>query len=243
MSLNGNDHKTFRQYLLGQLAGEERDQFEQRLFSDNDVFEELLATEDELIEASIGNELAPSEVVQFEKYFLITSDRKEKLQFRRALQRVAQKDRRNNKRLRELQPTPSWIPQIAVSLAALVIIGGIIWMLPPRTMGERTLVASSSERASGSEAETIKLPFQFDDLKLHLTLPQPSIPAKDYRVDMLSVDGKTKTLKTVSHNQQFVDVVVPASELSRGQFALKVYAINPDSAAPRITASYLLTFE
>jgi len=59
MSPNGNDHNTFRQYLLGQLPAEELDQFEQRLFSDNNVFEELLASEDELIEASIGNELSP----------------------------------------------------------------------------------------------------------------------------------------------------------------------------------------
>ncbi len=244
MSPNGNDHNTFRQYLLGQLPAEELDQFEQRLFSDNDVFEELLASEDELIEASIGNELSPAEVDHFKKYFLITSDRKEKLQFRRALQRVAQKNRMHHDLApRGMPRVPRWFPQIAVSVAALVIIGGIIWMLLPRTMGERTLVASASERATGSEAETIKLPLQFDDLKLHLTLPQPSTPAKDYRVEMVSGDGKIKTLTTVSHNQQFVDVVVPTSDLSIGQYALRVYAINPNSIEQRIPGSYLLTVD
>jgi hypothetical protein len=244
MSLNGNDHNTFRQYLLGQVGGVEREQLEQRLFSDDEVFEEFLAIEDELIEASIGNELSATEIDQFKNCFLITPDRQEKLQFRRALQRVAKKDRlKYSVAPAKIRRVQTWIPQLAMSVAALIIVGGIIWMLLPRTMEERTLVAGLSERGSGTAAETIKLPVQFDDLKLHLTLPQPSIPAKDYRVEMRSVDGTTKTLRTVSHNQQFVDVIIPTSKLSHGQFALKVYAINPDSSEQPIPNSYLLTID
>ena len=244
MSPNGNDHNTFRQYLLGQLPAEELVQFEQRLFSDNNVFEELLASEDELIEASIGNELSPAEDDQFKKYFLTTSDRKEKLQFRRALQRVAQKNRMHRDVVpRGMPRVPRWFPQIAVSVAALVIIGGIVWMLLPRTVGERTLVAALNERGSGGVAETLTLPVPYDDLKLRLKLPQPAIPAKDYRVEMRSADGQTRALKPASHDEQFVDVVIPVSSLSRGDYAFKVSAIKADSSVESFPQSYLLSVD
>lgn len=244
MLQNRNDHSVFRQYLLGQMSGEERDRFEEKLFSDDEFFEDLLATEDELIEAAIGTELTAAEVDQFEKQFLITSERKEKLHFRQALQRVAKKKQLE----KAIRPKPAWslqrwIPQVAVSLVAVVIIGGIVWMLLPRTVGERTLVAAANERAGGRVAETLTLPFPYDDLKLHLTLPQPAIPAKDYRVEMRSTDGQTRALKPVSYDERFVDVVIPVSSLSRGEYAFKVSAIKADSSVESFPQSYLLTVD
>ena len=242
MLQNGNDHSEFRQYLLGELSDERRDQLEERLFSDDEFFQELLATEDELIEAAIGKELTTAEADRFEKHFLITPERKEKLQFRRALQRVAKK----NQLTKEPRPKPvwpNWIPQVAVSLVALVIVGGIIWMLLPRTIGERTLVASLNERGGGPPAESLSLPLPYDDLKLHLTLPQPAIPAKDYRVEMRSAAGQTRVLKVTAYNEQFVDVVIPASSLTRGNYAFKVSVIKPDSTIQNIPYSYLLSVE
>jgi len=242
MLQNGNDHSEFRQYLLGQLSDETRDQLEERLFSDDEVFQELLATEDELIEAAIGKELTTAEADRFEKHFLITPERKEKLQFRGALQRVAKK----NQLAKEPRPKPvwpNWIPQVAVSLIALVIVGGIIWMLLPRTIGERTLVAALNERGGGTPAESLTLPLPYDDLKLHLRLPQPAVPAKDYRVEMRSADGQTRVVKVVGYNDQFVDVVIPASSLAHGLYAFKVSVIKPDSSVQYIPYSYVLSVD
>jgi hypothetical protein len=244
MQQDGNDHSMFRQYLLGQVSGAGRDQFEGKLFSDNEFFEELLATEDELIEAAIGKELTAAEADQFEKQFLIIPDRKEKLQFRRALQRVAKKKQLPEEaRAKAVPSVQNWILQVAVSLVALVIIGGIIWMLLPRTIGERTLIAAANERGGGPAAESVSLPLPYDDLKLHLTLPQPAIPAKDYRVEMRSADGQIWVLKVTAYNEQFVDVLIPASSLTRGNYALKVSVIKPDSTVQTFHYSYLLSVE
>lgn len=244
MSQNGNDQSMFRQYLLGQISGEERDRFEEKLFSDDEFCEELLAAEAELIEAAIGGELTAAEADQFEKQFLITAERKETLRFRRALQRVAKK-KKLEKDIRDKSAwnLQRWIPQVAVSLVALVIIGGIVWTLLPRTVGERTLVAAANERASGRVAETLTLPVPYDDLKLRLKLPQPATPVKDYRVEMRTADGQTRALKPVSYDEQFVDVVIPVSSLSRGDYAFKVSAIRADSSVESFPQSYLLSVD
>jgi hypothetical protein len=251
MLSNHNDQITIKQYLLGQLADTNLDQFEQRLFTDDDLFDELLATEDELIVASLAGELSPAEKECFAKYFLITPERQQKLRFRKALQRVAkakqQELRHKPEAARNLLPwrAPIWAQWATLSLAALVMIGGIIVVLRSYqdNLAEVTLIASSSEREVGRAAQRIKLMPQYTGLKLHLTLAQPTISAKDYRVEMLTDDGKNKTLVPVSENGQVVDVVIRASDLPRGRCVLNVYAITPDGTQQRIPGNYELIVE
>ncbi len=76
-----------RLYLLGQLAEEERRQFEELLMSRDESFEELLAAEDELIDSYVGGALSAREREQFELYFLATPERRRKVSFARTLSR------------------------------------------------------------------------------------------------------------------------------------------------------------
>jgi len=244
MLSNHNDQITIKQYLLGQLADTDLDRFEQRLFTEDELFDELLATEDELIEASIAGELTPNETEWFAKSFLITPERQQKLQFRKALQQVAKAKQRE----RTYQPepslsswrAPSWVQWATLSVAAMVMTGGIILVLRSYqdNLAEVTLIAGSSEREVGRAAPRIKLMPQHNGLKLHLTLAQPIISAKDYRVEMLTDDGKNNTLVPVSHNEQAVDVVIPASDLPPGLKVINVYAIKPDGTEQRVPGNY-----
>ncbi|HEV2826159.1 MAG TPA: hypothetical protein VGW76_01055 [Pyrinomonadaceae bacterium] len=251
MSSNHNDPVRIRQYLLGQLTGRTLDEFEQRLFTDDEFFDEVLATEDELIESSIAQELAEDEAEWFARYFLITPEREQKLRFRQTLQRVVKADKREPVYTPQPSPGVPWLPSNWISwatacVAAFIIIGVVVWiaqMSPGSTVAELTLTAGSSERAVGRVAPSIKFPLKSERLKLHLTLAQPAIPAKDYRVEMLTYDGRIKTLAPISHNDQLVDVMVPAAELSRGQYAFNVYAIKTDGTEQRLPGSYLLTID
>jgi len=245
MLSNHNDSTTIRQYLLGQLGDAGRDQFEERLFTDEELLDELLLTEDDLIEASISGELGPDEE-SFNRNFLITPERQQKLLFRKSLRRVA-------KSLSiPAQPPPSplpwfrqnWVRWAAQSVAVVVILSASLSVLRLyQTLSvELALNNGSSDRAAGQLAQRIKLPHRFSSLKLHLNLPPPPIPARDYRVEMLTADD-TVSLTPVSHHEQVVDLKISAADLPPGQYAFHVYAVKPDGTEQRIAGSYLLTVD
>jgi len=86
--LNPNvDKQEMRNYLLGTLEVDRRAALEERILSDPEFYEELLVSEEDLIDQYLGNKLSPSEREQFETYFLITAERQNNLRFGRLLRR------------------------------------------------------------------------------------------------------------------------------------------------------------
>jgi hypothetical protein len=248
MSSNRNNQVTIRQYLLGQLAGDELERFEEHLFVDEELVEELLAAEDDLIDESIAGELNGAEAAQFDDFFRVTRDREDNLRYRKALKRV----------LKKSAPIPfpaprkqAWMYWVTSAVAAVVIIAfitspalrGRLFGPEQRTFTVLALTAVSSDRATGSTPKKITLPLRYDDLKLQFTLPDGSTPAKSYRVEMQSGDGTKKTLEKVVRNGQAVEVVIPAGELKVGEYAFNVFWINPDGTEERVKGSYLLAAE
>lgn len=78
-------------YLFGDLSAEERDQFEERYFVDDSLHERLLALEDELIDAYVGDALSREERQKFERLFLQSPERQERLKFAQALARFGER--------------------------------------------------------------------------------------------------------------------------------------------------------
>jgi hypothetical protein len=74
-------------YLLGTLDGDRKSQLEERILSEPDVYEELLVTEEDLIDQYVAGSLTEFEQQQFETNFLTTSERQKNLQFARLLKR------------------------------------------------------------------------------------------------------------------------------------------------------------
>ncbi|MBC7911153.1 MAG: hypothetical protein H7Y30_11665 [Pyrinomonadaceae bacterium] len=73
-----------RQYLLGGLTAENLRQFEERLMTDDDYFQQLLAAESELIDDYVSDALTAQQSKSFETHFLCTPERHEQLRFARA---------------------------------------------------------------------------------------------------------------------------------------------------------------
>lgn len=83
-------HETaeIRKYLLGEIEAEdERRKIEERLMLDDDFFEELSMQEDELIQDYVDDHLSADERRRFEKHFFISEERRQKIEFARALRR------------------------------------------------------------------------------------------------------------------------------------------------------------
>src|SRR5215210_7329501 len=208
MSLNRNDQVIVRQYLLGQLTGESLNEFEHRLFTDDALLDEVLTSEDELIESSIANELGQDEAEWFAKYFLITPEREQKLRFRKTLQRVTKAEKHDRLLKRPLPQNlpwrpPSWMSWAVTAIAAMIIIAATLQIVrsPQNIPAEITLTQSSTERGPGGQARSaITLLAAHHTLKIHLALPQSPTPIKDYRVEMLRRDDeKSRNFRPVSH--------------------------------------------
>jgi tetratricopeptide (TPR) repeat protein len=139
MSQNPDELLIIRKYLLGQLDDEGRRQFEEQLFLDDDLFADLLAVEDELIDEHLAGELSTDETQVFEKNFLITAERRQKLSFAKALRRYTANQRTTTNSAQQIVsrpsvPTRNWwqlftaSPLAGAAIAVLVIAAGFgLW--------------------------------------------------------------------------------------------------------------------
>ncbi len=74
-------------YLLGDLSEKERRSLEDHLFADDEFFEGILSVEDDLIDRFVRDELSAQERAGFERHFLTTPQRLERLRFAETLAR------------------------------------------------------------------------------------------------------------------------------------------------------------
>src|SRR5687767_12381263 len=87
MRLNLEDDSAIKRYLLGELTEEDQQALEERLMTDNGYFERLLLLEDELVDDYARGTLTPGEEEKFDRFFLRTPDRHQKLRFAGALKK------------------------------------------------------------------------------------------------------------------------------------------------------------
>jgi len=89
MSLSAEDYATIREYLLGRLTDEDREEFERRFFADEELFENLQPAEEDLIDDFLSGILSEDEVDLFQQNFLIGSKREEQLRIGKAWRNYA----------------------------------------------------------------------------------------------------------------------------------------------------------
>jgi len=84
---NNRERELLRQYLLGNLSQEKSAPLEERLLSDSHFYQELLVTEDDLVDQYVEDRLSGAERESFELHFMIPAERRQKVSFARALRR------------------------------------------------------------------------------------------------------------------------------------------------------------
>jgi hypothetical protein len=87
MNTNIEKDLLLRTYLLGSLSPEEQQRIEQHLMIDSTAFEDLRWIEDELIDDYLEGALSGREKEKFENFFLSAPERRQKLDFAKALKR------------------------------------------------------------------------------------------------------------------------------------------------------------
>ncbi|HEY6806241.1 MAG TPA: hypothetical protein VI306_21865 [Pyrinomonadaceae bacterium] len=128
-----NSETLAKQFLLGKLAPELVDSFEESLFTDDAVFEEVEISEDDLVEAYVSDELSPEERKQFERTLLRSP-------------RLAQRIQVTKRLLMKASPPPVHIQKQTMSWWARLK----AMLLPPAGSGRLAFAATALVLLVGS---------------------------------------------------------------------------------------------
>jgi len=127
------DEILMRRYLLGDLPQEDRTRLEDRYSADTEVFEEVLATENDLIDSYVRGELTEVERQKFEAEYCKSPQRHERVEFARALSHVSLSATRPV----PIQKVSPWtkirrsfaVPEWAFAAATVAVVTGGSWLM------------------------------------------------------------------------------------------------------------------
>jgi hypothetical protein len=155
------NEEALTRYLLGELDEEGKEQIEAHYLENREFFDLLLLVEDELIESYVGDRLTEKERYDFEKYFLTSRSRRERVQFAESwkifLVGLSTDDTDANKPIdRKLFFMPSkvsnpapWLPWAAI----LILLAGCTWLTVELVRLRKSLGISEAERVALKEGQ------------------------------------------------------------------------------------------
>lgn len=124
-----------RQYLLGKLTGDEREQFEDRYFADDELFDDLEAAEDDLIDDYLTGDLSEEDTSLFRENYLVGAERQQRLRVGTAWRNHAVNKAKESPQ-KKIEPAPVWqwrqllspYPLRIAAFAAVILIAAVgVW--------------------------------------------------------------------------------------------------------------------
>ncbi len=158
MNVKASNETEAIRYLLGELTEAEQARLEERFFHDSELSELLSETEDDLIDQYVREELSGRERERFERHFLVSERRREKVEFARALlqaEKAAASEDINSERplswwhamlaaLRAPRPALSY----SLAAAALLFLLGGLWLFSEMRQLRREVAQMAAERGA-----------------------------------------------------------------------------------------------
>ncbi len=247
-------------YLLGQMSEEEAERFEDECLEQKNWPSHVELVEEELIDAYLHDDLRPERRALFERNYLTTEARQERVRLAAALLRqvcerevvkppvVVKKGGAWAERLKALWGGRAWGLRAASAVAVLVILVGGAWVYlsrarPPRAVATLTLTSAVVNRSEGVRAPTVKLSRDAGALRVFLKLHERATPAPRYRAELDNEDGETTALAVEGQEGNAVSVLIPTSLLSRGQYAVTLFAVKDDGAEQPAYGAYFFNVE
>ncbi|HXU08976.1 MAG TPA: hypothetical protein VN743_08250, partial [Blastocatellia bacterium] len=136
--MSENELQVLKRYVLGELSEDERVALEQRYFSDQQVFDQLVRIETEIVDDYVRGRLSAADRASFERSYLQNPDRVRRVKFAAAL---ATRIDRNDTNVTEERASAGffgqWIDRIrtgkisltpAFGLASLLLLAGVVWL-------------------------------------------------------------------------------------------------------------------
>ena len=248
MALNDHDQTRIRDYLLGHLSDLEQQELEERLMTEDDLFEELEISKGELLEEYSAHELAQKEHEWFEQHYLASAEGRQRHAFTLALDSikrstpVPQSSATWFDRLAVFLKRKPWAIAIATSSALVAIVAGLsIWsstLVTPLRSYAFTLNSTLSQRSSGdARYPIVPLSPEIGELRITLQLPEGTMRGKDYGVT-LDDRSEITNLRATAHDENSVLVVIPTASLHEGPYELRLKSIKDDNTEQAIPGEY-----
>jgi anti-sigma-K factor RskA len=141
MNLKLMDENSIKQYLLGTLREDDREEVEKRLLTDEEYFQEVLSAEDNLIEDYLSGNLSNQERDKFEAYFMTVPEHREAVRNARILREhfFEQIDLRSFNEKANSAKVSWWhsfigsingfrfIPQTAIATLLVMLVLAVVW--------------------------------------------------------------------------------------------------------------------
>ena len=253
MALGEHDNNITRQYLLGQLNEADELALEERLLTEDELYQELQVTKDELAQEYAGGNLTSKERQWLQAHLFASQAGKQSREFAQAFDRYAKTHREPvRERVDFWQRWDAlWSRHVtfvrAAAAVAVMLIAyfGFKTLSPsprPQTTATLTLVNTVSTRSTDAgSVPTVKL--KDDVLKLTLQLPQPSSVGTLYRFDLMGEGNLIRTLTTSTQDGESISADFSAKELPRGQYVATLSTIDANGTAQRIPGGYHFKIE
>lgn len=250
MALFEHDPETVRKYLLGQLADDQQENFEQRLLTENELTQELDVMTEELVDDYLAKQLTPIESEWFEQHYLASPEGKRSQRFATTLHRYISNNPTESKKSSWAERLIAFWNRQAVpvralaAIAVVVIVVGTFWLVrtpPPQSFATLTLTSNPITRSGGGELPRIKL--KEDALRIDLLHQAPATPGIRYRAELKDGTGQTRTLDPIKQDARSVSVEIPRSLLPKGHYAISLLTVSSDNATQRIPGSYQFIIE
>jgi hypothetical protein len=226
-----------RQYLLGNLPESARERLERRVLNEAEISEELLATEDQLIDQYIGNKLDAQERQRFESYFLLPRERQKKLQFGRTLRTyldslpavTRSKNRSNLAHFSWLAQRPIFVGSFVLAICLGLL--GAFWVMrnirTGTTVTGKTLAIAltpGSSRAEGEKTQRIDAPVTYGSVEVQLEMGTSEYTS--YQVELWR-ERQSITTYTSLHAQKkdgrfVLPLIIAANVLEPGDYTFKL---------------------
>jgi hypothetical protein len=249
-------------YLLMELPEEEAERFEDECFAEESWPSQIDSVEEDLIDAYLRNELTPEQRQRFERNYLTTEARLERVALAAAFLRHVDT---LPLEVEPLVPAPppakptllqslialwerqTWGLRAGVAVGVIAIIAGSLWLSrsqTPRTFATLSLTISlANNRAEGVQPSRVSLPSGTDALRVSMKLPEQTSATSRYRVELVHDDGEISSRGIAEQQNGFVSIDIPATLLTRGQYALRLFAMRPDGTEQRLTGNYFFNVE
>jgi hypothetical protein len=154
--------KIIRSYLLGDLPEAEQLALVREFFADDETFEQVWATENDLIDQYVRGKLTPVEKDLFEKNYLASEVHRQRLAFAQTLvinaDSFAQRQATDSERQ---QPVLWWtafsrlfrgnIVQWGMAVAMILLIGGSLWLFSERARLRQQMNQLEDAKAAGQQ--------------------------------------------------------------------------------------------
>jgi hypothetical protein len=141
------DETLIRRYLLGDLPESEANSLEQQYFTDGEVFEQVWAVENDLVDDYVAGRLASDDRARFERHYLASPRHRERVANARALRGAALGAGQPPARTSRPSSRPWAIPGPGWAVAAIVLLAVVAgWLSRSRP--------SDTRQAAGRPAET-----------------------------------------------------------------------------------------